>query len=406
VENLKTTCPLCLKNQGFEEIVEVKNTFASSDIFTFKPEKELKDKNYGRGDCFIQMLQCKHCGFIFNQQFNMKKMLQAYTSKEYYQQKNFNARLNKNLEQIKQSFLEFVNKDSVCLEIAPGHGDLLISLSNEVKFVYSIDPSPTSSMVKLKNGKHIVGFFEKNLLEKELHHKLDFVYFRHLLEHIETPRKFLEEIAEFLDDEAVIYIEVPNVEEIMENEKFYEFFYDHIGYYQTNILINILSELGFEFIKAHYPYEAQWQGLFFKKNKKAQKQNLAFKLFSCKEIKALKNAQNEFNEWLLEHKNIALCGAGIQANAILPFLSEENVRKIRICLDKNEEKIGRFLQDSSIVVIQEASKENLKNITCIVMTMSLHEKFVVENEIMKLAQNNIWGGGCLSLPPRSLRKSS
>lgn len=404
MENL--TCPLCLKNKGFQDIIEVKDTFASSDIFTFKPEKTLKSADYGRGDCAMQMLQCGHCGFIFNKRFNMQKMLQAYTSKEYYQQKNFNARLNKNLELIKQSFLEFLNKDSVCLEIAPGHGDLLFALSNEVKFVYSIDPSPTSSTAKLENGKHIVGFFEKSLLEKELRHKLDFVYFRHLLEHIEHPRKFLEEIAAFLNEGAMLYIEVPNIDEIMQHEKFYEFFHDHIGYYQSPILINLLSELGFEFIKAHYPYEAQWQGLFFKKSKNAKKQNLEFTLFSKAQIKALNDAPKRLNEYLREHEHIALCGAGIHANAILPFLSEENAKKISVCLDKNEEKIGRFLQGSSIQ-IQLASKQNLKNVTCIVMSMSLHEKFVVENEILKLAANNVWGGGVASSSPqKSLRKSS
>lgn len=54
---------------------------------------------------------------------------------------------------------------------------------------------------------------------------------------------------------------------------------------------------------------------------------------------------------------------------------------MKYCFDLNPEKIGRFLQNSSIKIIN-ASKENFKNIECIIMTMVLHEKVVFENEIL------------------------
>lgn len=46
-------------------------------------------------------------------------------------------------------------------------------------------------------------------------------------------------------------------------------------------------------------------------------------------------------------------------------------------LQKKELKHGRFLQNSSIKIIN-ASKENLKDIECIIMTMALHEKVVLK----------------------------
>lgn len=57
-------------------------------------------------------------------------------------------------------------------------------------------------------------------------------------------------------------------------------------------------------------------------------------------------------------------------------------------LQKKELKHGRFLQNSSIKIIN-ASKESLKDIECIIMTMALHEKVVFENEILNFKKQGL-----------------
>ncbi|EOB4089608.1 hypothetical protein ACLQWW_001682 [Campylobacter jejuni] len=49
---------------------------------------------------------------------------------------------------IKDKCLNYINKNSICLEIAPGSGDMVNALIHDVKFIYTIDPSLISLEMK------------------------------------------------------------------------------------------------------------------------------------------------------------------------------------------------------------------------------------------------------------------
>lgn len=366
----------------------LKNVFSSGDIFEFEAMKKIGEKGYARGDCIMDLRQCNQCGVLYNFAFDVSKMLKAYSNKAYYQQKNFTSRLNKTLIQIKDKIISHAKKDSIFLEIAPGLCDLLFALAKEVKFIYSVDPSHTSLIAKdLKNVMHIQSFFEakkiRSILKDE---KVDFIVFRHLLEHIEKPNEFLKEVVDFLDFGGKIYLEVPNTLEIFKHKKFYEFFHDHVSFFEENTLVNVLSKLNCVLIDKHYLYDEQWMGLIFEKRFDVKELNLEVKFFNEKnyfqrEVKML-------NDFLKSFENVAFMGAGIHSNTMLGFIDEKNLVKLKYCFDLNPEKIGRFLQNSSIKIIN-ASKESLKDIECIIMTMALHEKVVFENEILNFKKQGL-----------------
>ncbi|QBL11979.1 methyltransferase domain-containing protein [Campylobacter helveticus] len=128
---------------------------------------------------------------------------------------------------------------------------------------YTIDPSftPQNLLANEKNVMHLRSLFDDEKLRGNLKHKIDFVIFRHLLEHIDIPREFLESVVRFLENDAMIYIEVPNAEEIFESKGFYEIRHEHCGYWDKATL------LGCELVESVEYYEKQWIGLFFKKNR-------------------------------------------------------------------------------------------------------------------------------------------
>ncbi|WP_027305675.1 hypothetical protein [Campylobacter cuniculorum] len=80
-------------------------------------------------------------------------------------------------------------------------------------------------------------------------------------------------------------------------------------------------------------------------------------------------------------------GGGIHANTILTFIDDLNLKRIKKCIDLNPEKSGRFLQNSQISIVK-ASQEELKDIDCILMAMSIVEKIVFENEILRFFKEN------------------
>lgn len=380
-------CPLCDKNAKFKDIFFKDRVFASGDVFEFKALKYFGEQDYARGNCIMDLKQCCECGYIYNFAFNNDKMMKVYSSDTYYQQKNFTPRLNETLLNIKEKIQSHANKEDVFLEIAPGLCDLFLALAKESKFIYSVDPSPMTSLVnKLENVIHIKDFFNAAKLKRNIKHEINFIIFRHLLEHIENPRFFLKEVVEFLKIGGKIYIEVPNTLEIFEHKKFYELFHDHCGFFQKNTLINIMGDLGCKLIDEHFLYDEQWIGLFFEKTSENKPTHLSFKIFEEEDY--FTESIKQLNNYLSDYKNIALMGGGIHSNTIIEFITQENLKNIKICFDLNPEKQGRYLQNSEIQ-ISSTNRCNLEKIDCILMCMSLHEKKVFENEILDFIKSGL-----------------
>lgn len=283
-----------------------------------------------------------------------------------------------------------MDKKGVFMEVAPGHGDLLRLLADKVNFIYSIDPSPTSSyMQNLSNALHICGFFDVELVRANLKHKVDCIIFRHLLEHIHTPREFLESVVAILEENGMLYIEVPNIDELFLHNKFYELYHDHFGYPSKNVLINLMSVLGCEFVDEFYLYDANWMGLFFRKNKNAKKQNLKVKFYTKEEISTLNESVEKLNALLKPYENVAIYGGDIDANMLFNFIDDK--RKIKCALDINPEKIGRFLCNSD-VIIKEPKPLNLQNIDAILMSTALFEERIVKEEIFPMVNQGLCVG--------------
>lgn len=273
----------------------------------------------------------------------------------------------------------FFNKKNY-LEIAPGSGDLAASLAINANAYYTLDPSIVSLEIKgSDNIFHIQNFFDYNLIKNKLKHDIDFIIFRHLLEHIDKPYIFLQDICKIANNDTIIYIEVPNLTEILKHNRFYEFFNDHCGYYQKNTLVNTMNIFGFTLFDEIYPFREQHIGLFFKKMKTSAESKHPIQLY---ENFNFDFHINKLNEMLLNYKNIAIYGAGAHGNSLINFLSNTNKQKIQKCFDLDERKQGKFLQFSN-VKIEKPYIENLKNIDCIVIAAPLYEQ-----EIIKYLRNS------------------
>lgn len=299
-------CPLCKKESEFQEVLLLENVFASGDVFEFNATSQIGAENYAKGDCTMDMRQCLECGFIYNFAFDMPKMLKAYSSEKYYQQLNFTQRTSKTIKDIRDLILRYAD-DNVFLEVAPGHCDLVVELSKSAKYIYTIDPSPTTQARMPSNIKHIKGFFDAEILRRNLEYKVNFIIFRHLLEHIETPREFLEDIVGLLDIGGKIYVEVPNAETIFKNQTFYDFYHEHVNYFTQNTLINIFGELGCECVDSISLYEGQHMGFVFVKTQNPMETRLKPIIFD--KVNFTPKIQ-EFNSYLKDYQSISLWGGG------------------------------------------------------------------------------------------------
>ncbi|EHQ1142136.1 methyltransferase domain-containing protein [Campylobacter jejuni] len=368
-------CPLCHNSKIKETLFVARNAFISSS----KLDNLAQRKNLtGSGGATVTLTQCQICGYIYNSTFDLNKTSKEYQSEGYFSRKIVSRAMSNNIKMIKDKCLNYINKNSICLEIAPGSGDMVNALIHDVKFIYTIDPSLISLEMKhIGNLKHIQGFFNYNILKDKLEYKIDFIMFRHLLEHINTPLGFLKDVVKLLENNGIIYIEVPNIEEIIEHKRFYDIFNDHCGYYQKNVLINTLKSLGCEFIDEIYLFRGQHMGLFFRKNTNIHDINkLDFKLFDKNIYTSFQENIRKLNNLLHDYNNIAIYGSGAHGNTIITFI--DNPEKIKKCFDLDIRKQGMYLQNSSII-IQEPNVKNFKDLEVIIIAASLYEEEIIKS---------------------------
>ncbi|EKL9993380.1 methyltransferase domain-containing protein [Campylobacter jejuni] len=368
-------CPLCHNSKIKETLFVARNAFISSS----KLDNLAQRKNLtGSGGATVTLTQCQICGYIYNSTFDLNKTSKEYQSEGYFSRKIVSRAMGNNIKMIKDKCLNYINKNSICLEIAPGSGDMVNALIHDVKFIYTIDPSLISLEMKhIGNLKHIQGFFNYNILKDKLEYKIDFIMFRHLLEHINTPLGFLKDVVKLLENNGIIYIEVPNIEEIIEHKRFYDIFNDHCGYYQKNVLINTLKSLGCEFIDEIYLFRGQHMGLFFRKNTNIHDINkLDFKLFDKNIYTSFQENIRKLNNLLHDYNNIAIYGSGAHGNTIITFI--DNPEKIKKCFDLDIRKQGMYLQNSSII-IQEPNVKNFKDLEVIIIAASLYEEEIIKS---------------------------
>ncbi|EKK7213469.1 class I SAM-dependent methyltransferase, partial [Campylobacter jejuni] len=334
--------------------------------------------------------QCDKCGYIENLAFNKNEMQKMYSSAGYYQTKNFTSRLNKHIIEIKNTIMKYAKNTDIFLEIAPGRGDLALALSREVSFIYTIDPSKSSSNYdKTKNMKHIQGFFSKKFLDEQVDNKINFIVFRHLLEHIDNPKNFLKDIVEYLDENGMIYLEVPNAHDILRYKRFIDIYHDHCGYYQEATLVNIMNHLGCKLIEKVKYFDEQHIGLFFLK-KQIRKYQEPFVFYN--NIKDSFDIEIKYiNDVLSRYKNIGIYGAGVQGHTLINHLNYKNLLKIVCAFEINRDKVGKYMVNSNIL-INYPDRKSLEKLDCLIMAIPSHEVYAYENEILDFIRKKYFQG--------------
>lgn len=384
---MNVNCPMCVEQVKAISIFEAKKALVSVGELSREPKM---GGGIGKGVLEIKLMQCPKCGYIWNINFDNQKMSEAYFHGEYITPKAISKTMNANVKFLVEKFKQHSSKDTIYLEIAPGGCDILFELAKFSPFCYSIDPSLTPSLLlkDCKNVSHVRDFFSYEKVAKQLKHKINFIIFRHLIEHICEPRKFLEDVVKLLEIEGMIYIETPNMLNIVECRRFFEIRHEHCGYYEENTLINILNDLGCELVETLHLYEGQNIGLFFKRREIPLKLEKQISLFDANLGKCFQQEIDKLESFLNAYQNIALYGAASHANSLLSYLSEKNCQKIKMAIDKDERRQGTYLQNSCIKVMKPTI-ENLQDIECIIMAMPLYEKVVFENELKGIFQGDI-----------------
>lgn len=199
---------------------------------------------------------CSDCGNIFNSSGSRNNIMDFYQNSydlngssflvetQIYEKNNSSSISDWHLKQlISSSKLSNIGK---ILDIGCGKGNFLkeFKIFFDKWELFGIESSKNSFKIakqNLKNSKFFQGFYVQNIFQT----KFDLVVAFNVLEHIENPKQFLDDIYSDLNDEAIVCFDVPNFK-INPADLF---IYDHLSHFTIETLKNLLTITGFKLIK-------------------------------------------------------------------------------------------------------------------------------------------------------------
>jgi len=342
---------------------------------------------------------CEQCALIFlNPRMGPNKLSSYYKKQsripreELDQGSPFN-----NLMELQLDFIEKIkpiHTVRAALEIGCAEGFFLRNLQARGKdeiLLYGVELSDVyvqQAKVNLKNQAVILDTSIENAEFEEV--KFDLIIIRHVFEHLADPVGMLKKIKILLSPNGVVYIEVPDSEDIkLTISNFYH--HEHLLYFTPLSLSLMLSRSGFQSYccerfegnpvnsgfsypvirslstisdSTHPQIPAGHASYVYNKNKLRLKDYHNSLLINIRErLKRLN--KNE--------KRIAIFGAGPHTVDFLELLKSDNIRFEKI-FDNNQNKQGKSLRGIPIV---RPDNNTLKSVDCVLISSAEFEKEMI-----------------------------
>ena len=308
----------------------------------------------------LEISFCKQCGLVQQTKLVDEEIINKIYTADYY---NCPSPITSGMgvseiEKFLRFFKKCNNLPSKLLEIACFDGYILRKLSAEKWDVYGCDPSSMAD-IAIKNlgiKKIKKSFFSSSSYPKNF---FDVIIFRNLLEHMYDLHSFLSNVNNCLVENGKIFIDVPNLKEIIKRGGFGLFFHQHITYFTIKTLSILLSKNGF---KVQNYFEGK-PNLFVEAIKTENKSE-KFVKENNKDLNDLSQNSKLMTEKILFYFNqrdinkIILFGSSAVSTTLIRLLNDKQKDKIKLIVDNDKQKHNKILSGSSIEIFNP--KEVLK----------------------------------------------
>ncbi len=343
----------------------------------------------------LKIVECGNCFHIYNSGFKTDYVYDLYRNKYSSGIANSKAVFDKYHFIIEKIIKNKNINNKIIVEI--GASNLSFSkvlLSKNAKHIYAFDPS-SYFKVKEKNITFINDFFNLDYLNCSFK-EVNLVVMRHVLEHCPFPSRILEEISRLGVEGMKVYIEVPNVINILSNGRFYDFFYEHIHYFNPKFLKKFLSKFGLKTLETNFLADGQHFGILCEKSNSPILNDLCsqeFDSYSSTKINNFKKNMDYFKtsfDFIInKYEEIAIYGAGSHSLGIASIL-DLNKKRIKYFLDLDKYKSGKYSPKTNIPIFNPY-EVNLNIIQAIIIIAPLYQEEIIRNLRSEFNyKNHIW----------------
>jgi methyltransferase family protein/C-methyltransferase-like protein len=202
----------------------------------------------------IALVHCAGCGFVFNAAFD--DTLVRYAP-GYDGNQSHSPLFGRYLDELARDLVARHSlRGKTVVEIGSGAGDFLIRLRREgVGEGIGFDPSYAGGPTRLPPG---VTIRAEPFPPRQPPPPAHLVCARHVLEHIAQPAAFLAPLRDSAGA-AVVFVETPRLEWILEQGAFWDVFYEHCAYFTAPALRWLFDAAGFTVTRAGPTFGGQYQ---------------------------------------------------------------------------------------------------------------------------------------------------
>ncbi len=206
-----------------------------------------------RGD--IHLAYLAECGHTYNLAFDPSLM--EYTQ-EYENSLHFSPRFQEYATALAAGLVEKYDlRDKDIVEIGAGKGDFLIMLAEMGgNRGWGYDPSyvPEEGYTA-PNVTFVQDFYS----EKYIRQRADLIVCRHVLEHIEDPDAFIDQVRRAVGEQrSVIFFEVPNSLWTLRQGGIWDIIYEHCSYFSPTSLAYLFRKHGFRVLAVNEVFGGQF----------------------------------------------------------------------------------------------------------------------------------------------------
>lgn len=217
---------------------------------------ETSARNALRAD--LNMVVCTHCGFIFNCRYDPSKLEygQGYDNSQLH-----SPLFNEYLDKLARDLV--INKGvtgSIIVEIGCGQGQFLrklVDFPGAANTAHGYDPSYSGPLAEC-NGA--LSFHAQFYHADKRFEAADVVISRHVIEHIQKPVEFLQNIRDTLQGGVGtrLFLETPCARWLLKKKVIWDFFYEHCSLFSAESMTTALGRAGLEMTVVDHVFGGQY----------------------------------------------------------------------------------------------------------------------------------------------------
>ena len=344
--------------------------------------------------CYDQELMiCDYCGHV--QLDNHLEAEVLYTENEYSYRTANALSTPKRIQSFVDFSYQYINKKEKLSIVDIGGNDqaLLNSFGFKMKRTL-VDPRRRADDGMVVDGVNIIGrFIEEINLSDEISPIPNVIVCTHTLEHIQTPYKFLEQLAKQCSTDCLFIFEVPCLENMVKASRFDGFFHQHLHYFSLHSLTNLIEYIGGSILGHAYNSIATMGGSimiafrFDGKAKNIRKMNNIPALINHFNIQksGFQNRMNDISEEINGNRIYGF-GASLMLPTLLYHLNIE-AEAFHVILDDDSQKNGWQYKNLNLTII-DPKKENVPR-DQVFMVTSLENAVPIANRIKSFSPRKV-----------------